>query len=144
MDLVRLQKNIAALDVVDLAVEILDEMSVFIADLNREQMASGIRGDGSDITPEYTFVTKDIKDRKSGLASVIDHVTLYDTGAFHKSVVAQIFPDEVILDATDPKLSDLEEKYGKEILGLTEENQKKVRYKFLPMFEKRFYEQIYK
>ena len=143
MDLERIYNNVKTLDVVDLAVDIFESLDEFIADLNRSQLADkGIRPDGSNITPEYSTVTELLKRPKSGTAGITSHVTLYDSGSFHKSIVASIYPDEIVMDATDSKTNDLLDKYG-EVLGLTEENKQKLKDKFLPIFEKRFYESIF-
>lgn len=145
MNLAKIYSNLKKLDAYDIAVEVLESLDDYIADLNREQLASkGINSDGSDIMPEYSALTELLKRPKSGTAGITSHVTLYDSGSFHKSIFASIFPDEVVMDATDSKLSELEEKYGNKILGLTEESIKKLREKFNPLFKKRFNEAIFR
>lgn len=118
----------------DLAIDVLLDLDVFIADLNRSQMAKkGVRGDGSVITPDYTFNTKNIKSTKSGISAITEHVTLFDTGDFHKSIIAGMFGNELVLDATDSKTSELIEKYG-EVLGLTDESLNILIAKFAPIY----------
>ena len=145
MSLDSIYNNLKQLDVYEIAVSVLEELDGFMADLNREQLAKkGVNSDGSDIRPEYSGVTEILKRSKSGTAGITSHVTLFDTGDFHKSIFAEIFPDEVIMDATDSKLFDLEAKYGDKILGLTDESIKKVREKFNPLFIKKFNEAIFR
>lgn len=93
-----------------------------LADLNRTQMfLEGIRSDGSDIEPPYTNFTVQLKQEKGQRT---DHVTLRDTKDFHDSIVYDLNPFEgnIGIDATDVKTPDLIEKYGIDILGLTDEN----------------------
>jgi len=141
MDLAALHKNVSELDAVDLAIEVFEELEEFIADLNREQMAKyGQRADGSDLSPEYTFLTEYLKKDKSGVSGITSHVTLYDTGELHKSIFANI-SETIILDSNDWKVSDLTAKYG-EFLGLTPESIIKLRNKFTPIFLDKFYGKI--
>ena len=143
MDLISLRNNLKSYTVVDAMVDTLDELEDFIADLNRNQLAEGKRDDGSDLSPEYKDITKDIKSRKSGLAGEIDHVTLFDTGALHKSIFSSVSYPEIILDSKDPKLGELEGKY-QNFLGLTKESIKKLREKALPLFWEKYYGEILK
>jgi len=141
MDLKQLSNNISDLDVMDLAIEVFESLEEFIADLNREQMAvKGQRNDGSEMTPEYSFLTEYLKRGKGGTSGVTTHVTLYDTGELHKSIFANI-SETIILDSNDSKVSELTDKYG-EFLGLTPESIIKLREKFLPIFWEKFYERI--
>lgn len=145
MDLLPIHSNLKKVDVFDIAVEVLESLDKFIADLNRAQLANkGINSDGTDIRPEYSTVTEILKRSKSGISGITSHVTLYDSGDFHKSIFAEIFPDEVVMDATDSKLMELEEKYGDKILGLTDESIKKLQEKFNPLFIKKFNEAIFR
>jgi hypothetical protein len=132
MGLLQLSENWAKIDFIDLAGEVLLDMSDFIAELNRNQMQKkGIRGDGTEITPLYTELTDFLKTRKGQRT---DHVTLKDTGSFHNSITADIYGNDLILDATDSKTSDLLDKYGDEVLGLTNESIKLLRAKFMPLY----------
>ena len=143
MKLQRLANNLNKLDLVDLSVKVFESMEEFIADLNRKQMAKkGLRSDGTELEPDYSSFTVDYKlDEGQGTGKIVDHVTLFDTGTMHKSIFAEIFPDEIVLDSNDPKISDLEDKYG-EFLGLTDESIEIVRKEFLKRFTPLFYEAI--
>jgi len=141
MDLAALHKNVSELDAIDLAIEVFESLEKFIADLNREQMAvKGQRNDGSQMTPEYSFLTEYLKNGKGGTSGITTHVTLYDTGELHKSIFTNI-SETIILDSNDSKVSELTDKYG-EFLGLTPESIIKLREKFLPLFWERFYGKI--
>jgi hypothetical protein len=145
MGLDRIYKNLLGVDTVEIMVETLEELDKFMSDLNREQLIQGKLSTGDDITPDYTETTVFLKEKfGTGLGKITDNVTLYDTGNFHKSIFAEVFPDEVIIDATDGKLDDLESKYSKDILGLTNENIKKLKDKALPIFYKKLDEQIFR
>jgi len=145
MDLVKLHSNLKQLDVVDLAIEILDELEDFIADLNRSQMYDkGQRSDGSDISPDYTALTVELKERfGSGKGKRTDHVTLYDEGSFHKSIFSSVTIDKIVLDASDNKTDELLGKYG-EVLGLTDESIEKLKAEFNKRFWPRFKNAIWK
>jgi len=134
MDLIRLQSNLSKLDVVDLAYTILDDMSDFIADLNRKRLAEeGKNSDGVDLFP-YADLTIELKQKYGkGIGRITDHTTLFDTGALHKSIFASVISDELIVDATDPKTDELEDKYG-EFLGLTAKEIELVHNEFIKRF----------
>ena len=143
MDLQRLYNNVNNLDVVDLAISIFEtELSEFIADLNRKQMADkGQRSDGSQLTPDYSEFTELMKRYKGGTSGITSHVTLYDTGELHKSIFAQVIGKDLILDSKDWKVSDLTEKYG-EFLGLTPESIIYLKEKFMPIFIQKLNDRI--
>lgn len=131
MGLLQLSERWSKIDFIDLAGDVLNDMSDYIAELNRNQMESkGIRADGTDIDPLYTELTDFIKTRKGQRT---DHVTLKDSGSFHNSISADIYGTELILDASDSKTSDLIDKYG-EVLGLTDESIMLLRAKFMPLY----------
>jgi hypothetical protein len=99
--------------------EVLRENTAFIEDKNAEQLNQGLRGDGSVITPPYAALTKQIKSLKG---QPIDRVTLKDEGNFHKGIKAEIGNDSISMFGQDEKTTILEQKYGVEIIGLTESN----------------------
>lgn len=143
MSIENIYNNLKRLDVVALAIDILEnDMAEFIANLNRKQMAEkGQRSDGSQLSPDYENITKDIKSRKSGTAGIYEHVTLFDTGDLHRSIFTSIIGDSLVMDSNDWKVSDLTDKYG-EFLGLTDESQNELRAMFMPIFIKRLEDAI--
>lgn len=77
------------------------------------QLSAGINGDGSEITPEYTFVTIQLKSSKEGLAGVTDRVTLFDTGEHYAGLFADVKESGDIIEGShDEKSLDLQAKYG--------------------------------
>ena len=143
MNISQLHSNLKKLDVVDLAVEVLEELDKFISDLNRNQMAQdGQRSDGTQLDPDYSPFTVDIKSEKGrGIGSITDHVTLYDSGEMHKSIFSTVTVDELILDSNDSKIDDLTAKYGT-FLGLTDESIKKLQVEFNKLFIPKLYAAI--
>jgi hypothetical protein len=90
-----------------------------LEDLNAEQLNKGIDSKGQKITPDYTPFTKAIKRAKG---QPTDRVTLKDTGDFYSSIDYSANFSGVDYTATDSKTNDLTEKYGDDILGLTDES----------------------
>lgn len=77
-----------------------------------------------DIGGSYSFVTKDIKDF---LGQPIDRITLKDTGDFYKSWNVKILADTIFIEADTIKDGDdLRQRWGNDILGLTEESKQKL------------------
>lgn len=93
--------------------------AVLLEEMNRQQLAAGIRADGSEITPDYTRATVQIK---QGKGQPTDKVRLKDTGSFYQSIFVDVFKDAFEMKADDGKTLDLKAKYGDLILGLTEAN----------------------
>lgn len=114
-----LYKKISSLTVVDSAVSSLNETKETAADLNALQLFLGIRIDGKLITPFYSPFTVEIKKTKG---QVTDRVTLKDTGAFYSGLTLEATKDTINFFSTDEKSGSLENKYGKQIFGLTNEN----------------------
>ena len=96
-----------------------------VIDLVTEDQLSGkgITVSGTPITPAYTPFTTSIKRRKG---QETGHVTLKDTGAFHKSIFIKYESDSFSIVAKDSKTPKIIKKYGDDILGLTEQNKGKV------------------
>lgn len=77
-----------------------------------------------DIGGDYAFVTKDIKDY---LGQPIDRITLKDTGDFYKSWRVRVLGDVIFIEADTIKDGDdLRQRWGNDILGLTEESKQKL------------------
>ena len=103
----------------DIAKDVIKATDDQVVEKLNDQQFSGKKGDGSDITPKYTPFTKFLKKQKG---QPTDRVTLKDTGKFHKSQKVKFTNKGFDTVATDPKTSDLVEKYGDEILELSEES----------------------
>ena len=146
MDLVKLHTNLKSIDVVDIAYIILDDMSNFIADLNRKRLIDSGEDSNNSSIGEYSDTTIFLKNEfGQGFGQITDHVTWYSTGDLHKSIFSSVIGDELIVDATDPKLDELEDHYNnKEVLGLTDKELVLVKNEFLKRFWPKFNEQIYR
>lgn len=98
-----------------------EEFQRFIIDLNTEEQLfeKGIDSLGASLG-EYTDFTKAVKRIKG---QRLDHITLEDTGEFYKSFAVKVQNGGFLIVADGQKEdTNLLEEYGKEILGLTDEN----------------------
>jgi hypothetical protein len=77
----------------------------------------------------YTMRTLAIKTEKG---QPTDRVTLRDTGAFEQSFFIEFRADEFEIKASDFKAEKLVVKYGKQIMGLTDENVQRLIKKITP------------
>ena len=99
----------------------------FIAELNRQQLMKGQKGDGSDM-PNYVANSKQ--------PSAPGKITLFDKGDFHAGVDT-LFGDEGFdLVGLDEKTWFLVKRYGN-ILNLTDESKQKLRERLKPSLLKR-------
>lgn len=94
-----------------------------ILDLNRENQLFdlGIDGNGRRIFPLYRPYTIFSK-RMSQLP--YNRVTLFDTGAFYNAFDLRNQNGNILIFSRDSKSSELQDKYGSSIFGLTNENQR--------------------
>jgi hypothetical protein len=100
--------------------EIIPQVENDITTMQKDRIFSGKYVDDTEIIPEYTYTTLGFKLRKG---QPTDRVTLFDTGSFHNQIFAESYDGkEVIIDSRDEKSSDLKEKYGEQIFGLTKDN----------------------
>lgn len=109
--------------------EAVNENEAFAEDLNIDQMEQGINARNQPITPAYTALTRRIKAAKG---QPTNRVTLRDTGDFHRAIFIQQQSDGFEFDSQDFKSNDLQEKYGVDIFGLTDENEIKLSEEILP------------
>jgi hypothetical protein len=108
--------------------EVLKENETVICELNSQDQLfeQGITRDNikiADYAP-YSPYTEMVKKLKGAPTS---RVTLQDEGDFHISFYIEFRPDRFKIRASDWKEEDLIKSYGKEILGLTDENFLEVR-----------------
>ena len=101
--------------------------------IQNDQLQKGIDGTGGRITDNegndsYSFITEWIT---RGRKQEGDPYTLKDTGEFYDSMVINVGNKEIEIDA-DPIKTDanLFEKYGDEIIGLTDQSKEKLIQKF--------------
>lgn len=102
---------------------IIWENEAYIVDMNAEEQLfeQGINRLGvkiSDYAP-YSPVTIEIKEAKG---QPTNRVTLRDEGDFESSFFLEVSDKQFEIKASDFKTEDLIKKYGRQILGLTDEN----------------------
>lgn len=102
---------------------IIWENEAYIVDMNAEEQLfeQGINRLGveiSDYAP-YSPVTIEIKEAKG---QPTNRVTLRDEGDFEGSFFLEVGDKQFEIKASDFKTEDLIKKYGRQILGLTDEN----------------------
>lgn len=97
---------------------------------NRQLYQQGINSEGEDIMSYAPYRAKTIK-IKLTKGQPTDRVTLRDTGDFHTSFEVVADETQFKIDATDWKAQELVAKYGKEILGLTEEHVHELIWQYL-------------
>ena len=90
-----------------------------IIDWNIEQLEKGMEATGQFSTPGYRPLTIRIKEEKGQPSNI---VTLKDEGDFHDSFIFIQNPTSFAITATDEKAERLENKYGKDIYGLSAEH----------------------
>lgn len=91
-----------------------------IIDMNTGQLQAGQNALRQPIEPAYRPLTISIKRAKG---QPTDRVTLKDTGDFYGDFFVNFGAEYLAIGSNDEKALKLERKYGKDIYGLTEENQ---------------------
>jgi hypothetical protein len=118
--LVSMINRFKQIDTSAIAITSIVETKEAIANLNAEQMFSGLRSDGSEILPSYTDYTIELKKAKGQPA---DRVTLRDTGSFYENIKVEVIGDKININSTDEKAEKLNKKYSKakgKIFGLSD------------------------
>lgn len=103
------------------AAEALNDSAEAYKRLNAEQMYTGKKSDGADITPSYASSTIREKKRKG---QPYDRVTLRDTGAFQQKLIVYADNENIYIDSDVPYSKYLAQKYTEKIFGLGKENRK--------------------
>lgn len=119
IDLEDIEQIIFPINVYRLVSESILENEGKIVNLNKQQLYSGYDANEKFITPEYTDYTIEKKIEKG---QPFDRVTTYDEGLFHESIFLQPFGGEYEFNASDYKIGGLKEKYGEDILGISNSN----------------------
>ena len=108
------------------------EVTAFIVDANAEEQLfeHGINRLGVDIMDyrPYTPLTIAIKEEKG---QPTNRVTLRDEGDFESSFYMEVGDKQFEIKASDFKTEDLIKKYGRQILGLTNENIAKLIWQYV-------------
>ena len=112
--------------------QILWDNEAYIVDLNSQDQLfdQGVNNLGvsiSDYAP-YSPVTIEIKEAKG---QPTDRVTLHDEGDFAQSFYLEVGENQFEIRAGDWKTEELIKKYGRQIMGLTDENIARVVWEFI-------------
>lgn len=103
--------------------DIIWDNDAYIIDMNAEEQLfeNGINRLGVEIMDysPYSPVTIEIKEAKG---QPTNRVTLRDEGDFESSFFLEVGDKQFEIKASDFKTEDLIKKYGRQILGLTDEN----------------------
>lgn len=103
---------------------ILERQEGEVVLMQQDRLFEGKRSDESEIEPFYTPITIKRKQRKGQPA---DRVTLRDTGAFYRSIFAEVQGEELMIDARDRKRDSIVERYGEKIFGLTKDDKETLK-----------------
>jgi len=116
-----LVKRFEGINIEQIYQKILKKMEEQIIDLNTEMQLfkKGIDSDGQPLPMPYAQRT--IAHKKSE-GQPIDRITLRDTGAFHRGFFVQYRKGFFQLYSKDDKAKKLEQEWGEEIFGLTDES----------------------
>ena len=143
MDIVDFIEAVQRIDVEKAANETINFTSKELADLNREQLAKGIRADNElvhwlkDGHYPYTKQYATFKANKfGGNTSVVD---LNLGKKFIESIKAELKGEEIEFEGTSRMAQYLEPNYSSEIYGLTDDNLEKYTEK---TFEPKFFDEI--
>ncbi len=147
----RLEKNLKDLDIDDIFLDIWKDNKVqnYIIDLNTEgEQTSQLYELGEDSKGRslgnYSPVTIDFKLFGSG-DSRIDHITLKDTGEFYESFIVRPKKKGFTIEANPNKDGDnLFSIYGKDIVGLNDDNKELLMAFVAEDFNKELLKRVYK
>lgn len=133
-----------------------NQIQHYILDLNRfdQLFKEGINANG-EYLGNYSYFTDSVRRGESfsygGLSSkktINDHITLYDTGKFYKSMFVRLYKDgfTIVANTITDDGTDLasEERYGADIIGLSDESIEKLFKKITPILVKNIRETILK
>lgn len=115
---VGLLDGLTSLDIKAMVKASVEAHTAEIEDLNTDQLNAGLNAEGQRITPPYVPFTVAVKQAKGQPT----YPTMKDEGDFHRSIFVKTHQNAFEMDAADPKTARLIDKYGEEILGLTNKN----------------------
>lgn len=117
--------NAWSFDLVQEVAIVASEHETELADLNREQLMEGKDSEGNTLRkyrrPRYARVKNEMNPVPG-----YGNPDLKLTGAFHRSIFADVEGKSILFDAKDSKVSDLAAKYGESIFGLSVPKEQKA------------------
>lgn len=119
-----LKKNLIALKgtETELAIKSINENEQAALTMVRAQLAEGIQSDGNKSVFQYKPLTIAIKKTKTGLASVTDHLTNFDTGESYRRLYMQADSSQVEFGTKTEKEDAISERMDGFAFRLTIEN----------------------
>lgn len=125
MTLAELDRRLKKLDALPQAVrELISSNPQKLTQPNKDQLyTKGQKSDGSFLRG---YANGEYAQYKNFLNSLpgLGQPDLFETGAFYNGFFVKVESRSITFGSTDQKSAALEQKYGKEIFGLTEENKK--------------------
>lgn len=103
--------------------EAMQQKSEVAADLVAGQLAMGIKANGKESDFVYSDVTIAIKEGKTGLASVTDHLTNYDTGESYQKLYMAVNGRTVTFGTKSDKEKEIDGRMDGLAFGLTDDSQ---------------------
>jgi hypothetical protein len=98
----------------------------FLADLLKKQLRVGLDGNGNKVTirgrSKYSAFTIEEKKQKSGLASVTEVITNYDTGDFYRGITPYTDGKRLFFDSSVPYFDEIVKQSGGIIMKLNKSN----------------------
>lgn len=101
-----------------LVIEVVDRRREQMADMNRDQLEDGMRADGT-LLPPYAPATVQIKREKGQQTQPMN---LRDQGHFQAGIVARKYDKYLEMTSLDYKTGKLVQRFGEQILGISDEN----------------------
>ena len=109
-----------AIDLRQIAEEIVKEDEDQLLDLNRLQLEEGLDSDGKYIAPEYASDRYAFYKAQAGSRAPYRTPNLKDTGAFYDRMY--IDSDKFTISSSVPYAKELENKYGTNIYGISKQD----------------------
>ena len=123
---------------IEFASQALTECSEQAANFMVAQLAEGIESDGSKVSFSYAPMTIASKKNKSGLSSVTDHLTNYDTGESYRQLYEKVQGNKIIFGTTTDKEESINQRMDGKAFGLTNDHKEEfLKQNVFPLFAKK-------
>lgn len=130
-ELKNIRDRIASISITQVVDNILQDYSDEIIAVLQTQMSFGKDGDGKNITlfgnPFYHPETIARKQGRTGIAGIVDHVTLFDTGDFYFSIYMEIEGESFKFKSDIFYFEDIIKKTGTSVMRLNKTSLKIIR-----------------
>ena len=127
MDLIKFQRNCQSFDAWQIMMPIITKHLDLIVKLNKDQLERGETADGyatpshskSQISEIYidSKIERGVYDQ-----SIYPRMNFYNEGDFYKGIKAKVTLFDIEIESFDSKAKDLENEYGNNLIGLTNES----------------------